>query len=927
MTEESIIVDWENVPGISGSEMNVRMKIIDKELMDVGWVKNNDWLDEVEADGVSTYTGKGYVDYVLFDDSHHPLAVIEAKRVTRDAVEGRKQAKEYAEALNSVYGRMPVVFLHNGYERIIIDRFGERRIHGLYSKEDLLKYFALQKSSIKALSSANIDTGIVDRKCGQRAIRAVLQHFEKGNRMALVVMATGTGKTRMSIGLIKAMSDMGWIKNVLYLADRIVLVSNPLKKMNEFIPDIHSTRLDTAHPDLGARIIVSTLQTMDNAVDVVVDENNLKLLTTGHFDLIIIDEAHRSIYNKYREIFDHFDALVVGMTATPKDDIDRNTFHFFGINGADPQPAFGYELMEGIRDGILVGYRKVETNTRFMREGMNPDDMDDEEREAYLNTVGRFYTNVTPSQMNEHIFNYDTVAKVLNELMEKGLKVDGGSMIGKTIIFARNHRHAEFIKSVFDEEFKSLGDDFCQVIDNKSSRPETLIGEFEDPQSLPQIAISVDMLDTGVDVEEILNLVFFKPVYSKTKFNQMIGRGTRTCKEMIDGKDKEYFLIFDYCGNFEFFHMKPEGLVLSNTGSVQGRIFLLKSEISLLLQNAKYQTEELKDFRKQLADDCQKKISGLNMENYAVKQHLRTVDEFCSRDRWDNLSESDMGIIAQELCPLISRDNANFDAMSFDALILAAQHAWLLERPSKRTFSAIRIKVWALSKHANLPQVAPKITLINSILEDNALEESDVFQLEHIRVELRDLMDLADVDSGPKMTTNFIDEILNSEESPMEEGVSKFTRYRDRLDRYLDEHMDVGCIRKIYENECLTTDDLMELEGILYNEIGTEEECKEEFPGKPIIRLVRESVGLDKEAAWKAIWQFVDQNDLNDDQIYFLTKVVDHVSRNGIMGDMSVLRYEPFNLHGDITMLFEDQMDKWSSIRKAIALINANGGA
>ena len=927
MNEEELIIDWTDVPGIGGSEMDARIKIIDRELEDAGWTKNVDWVDEMEIDGIPNYTGKGYADYVLLDAANRPLAIIEAKRVTRDVAVGREQAKEYARALQAKYNRMPVIFLHNGYERIIIDRFGERRINGLYSYDDLMKYFNLEKSSVRALSAANIDTSIVDRDCGQRAIRAVLQNFEKGNRMSLVVMATGTGKTRMSIGLIKAMTDMGWIKNVLYLADRVVLVKNPLSKMEHFLPNIHSTRLDTVNPDLGARIIVSTLQTMNNAVDTVKDKNGRKLLSTGHFDLIIIDEAHRSIYNKYREIFNHFDGLVVGMTATPKDDIDRNTFHFFGINGEDPQPTFGYELKEGIEDGILVGYKAIIVDTKFMREGMDPEDMDEEEREAYMRTVGRYYRTVSPTDMNNYVFNYDTIAKVLNDLMEKGLKIEAGSKLGKTIIFARNHRHAEAIKQVFDKEYPLLAKmGFCEVIDNKVERPEHLIDKFDEPTSMPQIAISVDMLDTGVDVEEILNLVFFKPVFSKTKFNQMIGRGTRICKGLIDGEDKQYFLIFDYCGNFDFFHQKPEGMVVSDTGSIQGRIFLLKSQISLLLQDTKYQTEELITLRERIADECQSKVAELNRENYAVKQHLRSVDEFSSRDRWDNLNESDITVMEQELCPLLYRDRADFSAMGFDSLIYAAEKAWLMSVPNPRALTAIRLKVGQVSRHGNLPQVAAKIPLIMSVLEEGTLEHSDILQLENIRKELRDLMDLTKDEGGPRFTTNFIDEITSTEIRPMEEGPSKFTRYRERLNRYLKDHQDVECIRKIHENEMLDSDDIAELEKILYEEIGTKEECIAEYPDKPIIRLVRETIGLDKEAAWRTLWQFVDETDLNDDQLYFLKQIVEHVSRNGII-DKTVLTQEPFNAHGDITMLFGDRMDQWSSIKKAISLINTNGGA
>jgi type I restriction enzyme R subunit len=927
MSGENIIVDWENLPGISGSEMKTRMELIDKELKDAGWTKNVDWIDEMELNGIPTYTGKGYADYVLLDPAGRPLAVIEAKKVTRDAAVGREQAREYAEALRNKYGRMPVIFLHNGYKRIIIDRFGERWIHGLYSRDDLMKYFNLERSSAKTLSSAIIDTSIVDRDCGQRAIRAVLRNFESGNRMSLVVMATGTGKTRMSIGLIKAMTDMGWVKNVLYLADRVVLVSNPLRKMEQFLPNIHSTRLDTVNPDLGARIVVSTLPTMSNAIDKLKDENGHSILTAGHFDLVIIDEAHRSIYNKYTAIFNHFDAMVLGMTATPKDDIDRNTFHFFGIDGADPQPTFGYELPEGIADGYLVGYRAIVTDTKFMRDGMNPDEMDDDERAAYLSTVGRSYPVVAPSQMNTYVFNYDTIAKVLNDLMTKGLKIDAGSRVGKTIIFARNHRHAEAIKSVFDKEYPILAKmGFCEVIDNYLERADVMIDKFEDPNSMPQIAISVDMLDTGVDVEEILNLVFFKPVFSKTKFNQMIGRGTRTCEGLIDGKDKEFFLIFDYCGNFDFFHMKPEGLVLKDTGSIQGRIFLLRSHIALILQDVRYQEEGLVNYRKETADYCQARVAELNRGNYAVKQHLRAVDEYTPRPKWDKLSENDLNILAQEICPLLPREESDFDAMGFAALVFAAERSKLWNDPGARSLRAIRLKVEMVSRHGNLPQVAAKIPLIKSVLEEGVLERFDVLQLENLRKELRDLMDLSKGEEGLRFSTNFLDDIIGTEERPMEDAPSKFTRYRDRLDRYLREHADVECIKKIHENEPLDRNDLAELEKILYEDIGTKEECDLEFPGKPIIRLVRESIGLDRDAAWKALWQFIDETDLNDDQIYFLKQIVEHVARNGVI-DKSVLTQEPFNARGDITALFGAHLDQWSSIKKAIALINHNGGA
>ncbi len=296
--------------------------------------------------------------------------------------------------------------------------------------------------------------------------------------------------------------------------------------------------------------------------------------TCGHFDLVICDEAHRSVYNKYRDIFNYFDAPLVGLTATPKDEIDKNTYEIFELeNGV---PTYGYELAQAVKDGYLVDFLSVETKLKFIEQGIVYDELSDEDKQAYEDTFedenGELPERIASSALNEWIFNEDTIRQVLNTLMTHGLTIDYGSKLGKTIIFAKNHTHAEKILAVFNKEYPHLLG-FAKVIDNYMTYAQSAIDEFSDPKKLPQIAISVDMLDTGIDVPEVLNLVFFKKVMSKAKFWQMIGRGTRLCPGLMDGKDKDKFYIFDFCGNFEFFRMN-KGRPTANMIALQGAIFI-----------------------------------------------------------------------------------------------------------------------------------------------------------------------------------------------------------------------------------------------------------------------------------------------------------------------------------------------------------------
>ncbi|MGN1051172.1 MAG: DEAD/DEAH box helicase family protein, partial [Acutalibacteraceae bacterium] len=611
------------------SEYETRKIYIDTLLSDAGWTEGKDWINEYELPGMPNKSELGFADYVLFGDDGRPLAVIEAKRTCKDVSVGRQQAKLYADILEKKFGRRPVIFLSNGFETRITDNiYPERKVATFYSKRDLEKLFNLQTMRT-SLKNVYVDKSIAGRYYQEGAIKAVCDSFDKKNRRkALLVMATGSGKTRTVIALCKVLLDHGWVKNILFLADRNSLVTQAKRSFVNLLPNLSVTNLCEEKDNYNAHCVFSTYQTMINCIDSVKDDKG-KLFTCGHFDLVICDEAHRSIYNKYRDIFNYFDAPLVGLTATPKDEIDKNTYEVFELeNGV---PTYGYELAQAVTDGFLVDFMSVETKLKFIEQGIVYDDLSDEDKEEYEATFardGEYPESIGSSALNEWIFNEDTIKEVLNVLMTNGIKIDYGQKIGKTIIFAKNHRHAEKIFDVFNKEYPHLAG-YAKVIDNKINYAQSAIDEFSDPMKLPQIAISVDMLDTGIDVPEVLNLVFFKKVMSKAKFWQMIGRGTRLCPKLLDGADKNKFYIFDFCGNFEFFRMGGKGKS-ANQIALQGAIFNLKFQMTFKLQDLAYQTDELIAFRKELVDDMVRKVRELNKENFAVRQHLKYVELYAN---------------------------------------------------------------------------------------------------------------------------------------------------------------------------------------------------------------------------------------------------------------------------------------------------------
>lgn len=907
------------------SEYKTRKLYIDAMLVDAGWTEGKDWMNEVEISGMPNKSGEGRADYVLYDDMHRPLAVIEAKRTCVDVSKGRQQAKLYADLLEQTYKRRPVIFLTNGFETHIIDgQYPERKCSVIYSKRDLEKWFNLRtmRTSLKHIT---VNKEIAGRYYQEAAIKAVCNSLdEKNRRKALLVMATGSGKTRTVIALCEILLQAGWVKNILFLADRNSLVTQAKRSFVNLLPNLSCTNLVEEKDNYQAHCVFSTYQTMINCIDTVNDTEG-KLFTCGHFDLVICDEAHRSIYNKYRDIFTYFDAPLVGLTATPKDEVDKNTYEIFELeNGV---PTYGYDLAQAVKDKYLVDYVSVESKLKFMEKGIVYDELSEEEKGVYENTFqnenGELPAVINSAALNSWIFNEDTIKQVLDIVMTNALKIDYGEKIGKTIIFAKNHDHAEKILEVFHKEYPHLLD-YAKVIDNYMTYAQSAIDEFSDPKKLPQIAISVDMLDTGIDVPEVLNLVFFKKVMSKAKFWQMIGRGTRLCPGLIDGEDKKKFYIFDFCGNFDFFRMH-KGKATANVMALQGAIFRLKFEISYKLQDIEYQTDRLRAYRSALVQQMSEKVQELSRDNFAVRQHLKYVDLYSVEENYQVLTYEDTLLVREEVAPLILSDRDEASAVRFDALMYGIELAYLSGKRYSKARGDLQKKVVAIAGVANIPAIQAQADFINKILRTSYIDNAGMDEFEEIREKLRDLVKYIPTEKV-RYVTNFEDDLLSTEWKESELENDELKNYKAKAEYYIRQHQDNIAIAKLKTNQPLTGTDIANLQEILWKEVGTKHDYEKEVGTKPLGEFVREIVGLDMNAAKEAFSEYLTDTNLDSRQIYFVNQIVEYIVHNGMMKDFSVLQDSPFTDQGSIIDIFTD-LTVWNGIRNVIDKINANAVA
>lgn len=910
------------------SEFETRKRYIDVELKLSGWSFNSDIGEEVAVTGMPNNTGDGFVDYVLYGDNGKPLAVIEAKRTSKDPKIGQQQGKLYADCLEKQYGQRPVIFFTNGFETYIWDDYSnypERRIYGFYKKSEIQLLIDRRTSKVP-LDRIKIKDEISNRYYQKEAINAICEELENRKRKMLLVCATGTGKTRTAISLVDVLSNHNWIKNVLFLADRKALVRQAKKNFSKLLPNLALCNLldDKDNPE-EARMIFSTYPTMMNAIDDTKSKDGKRLFTPGHFDLIIVDESHRSIYKKYRAIFDYFDATLVGLTATPKDEIDKNTYTIFDLeNGV---PTYAYEYEKAVEDGYLVDYTTIEVKSKIMEDGIKYDELSEEEKVQYEETFSddeNIGEEIGNTAINEWLFNADTIDLVINKLMNEGLRVEGGEKLGKTIIFAKSSKHAKAIVERFNKLYPSYGSHFAKVVDYNTNYVDSIIDDFSDKDKLPQIAVSVDMLDTGIDIPEILNLVFFKKVRSKTKFWQMIGRGTRLCPDLLGiGQDKEKFLIFDFCNNFEFFRMNPKGFEGSKIETLTEKLYNIKVNIVRELQDLKYSEEEYVSYRKELLEELISGVQVLNEENFLVRMHLNYVHKYNKEEPWQCLGTIAVNEIKEHIAPLITTINDDELAKRFDLVMYTIQLSYLQGTNATRGIRSVIDTAEQLSKLGTIPEVQEKKYVIEKVLTDEFWETADIFQLDSVREALRELIKYIKREIQSIYYTNFEDMIVAEESNGSLYNVNDLKNYRKKVEYYLNEHKDELAIFKLRNNKKLTKQDVETLEDILFNQLGTHSDYEKEFGDTPVTQLVRKIVGLDRAAANEIFSDFLNNENFNSKQIHFVKLIVEYVVKNGFIEDNRILMEDPFRTVGSIIELFENNIEDRTNLIKTINEIKA----
>ncbi|KQB56012.1 MULTISPECIES: DEAD/DEAH box helicase family protein [Acidovorax] len=884
------------------SEAETRDYFIDLLLKEAGWELDQKNF-EIEVSGMPNNAGQGFVDYVLWGDDGLPLALVEAKRTKKDAKVGQQQAKLYADCLEAQYGQRPVIFYSNGYQHWLWDdaRYAPRAVQGFFKKPEL-ELMVQRRASRKKLADAVVNGDIIERYYQTRAVRRIGETFEVDNqRKALVVMATGAGKTRTVIALADVLMRCNWAKRVLFLADRVALVNQAVNAFKTHLPDSSPVNLVTEKYTEG-RVFVSTYPTMMGLIDDAFDGQ--RRFGVGHFDLIIIDEAHRSVYQKYRAIFEYFDALLVGLTATPKDEIDHNTYGLFDLESGVPTDAYG--LDEAVADGYLVPPKAVSVPLKFQREGIKYDDLSEAEQEQWdaleWNEDGTAPDAVDATALNKWLFNTDTVDKVLAHLMTKGQKVAGGDRLGKTIVFAKNNEHAEFIADRFNVNYPHYKGHFARVVTYKTEYAQSLIDDFSAKDKAPHIALSVDMLDTGIDVPEVVNLVFFKVVRSKTKFWQMLGRGTRLCRDLFaPGEDKQFFYLFDYCQNLEFFSQNPDHVDGAGGEALGTRLFKARLQLVAELDHrvaagfvvaeppppfgAPYDDAQL---RSDVAGFLHQQVAAMNMDNFVVRPQRRLVEKYAKPQAWKTLGPDDFAELADGVADLPTEFvDDDEEAKRFDLLVLRTQLAILQALPG---FDGLKEKIQsiasALEEQDAIPAIKAQMVLIQSLVGEEWWEDVTVAMLETARKRLRALVKLIEKGKKKVVYTDFEDELGDETaiELPQVGTGMNLAKFRDKARQFLKAHASHVSLQRLRRNQPLTPTDLTELERMLVQAGGSPEvieQAKAQSHGLGI--FIRSLVGLDSETARQAFSQFVAGTTATASQIEFIDLVVQYLTENGVM--------------------------------------------
>ena len=938
--KEKIATDTKMTSSIDYTEAETRAALIDMDLREAGWtvcdikeaVKPETACIETKLNNIPVSkdfpSGEGFADYVLYDTDCKPLAVIEAKRTCIDVESGAKQAKIYAEALKEKFGIMPVIFYTNGYQIYMVDGVGgpARRVFGYYSLRELHSLIVRRK--LGEIKDTRVNQEISDRYFIQNACTAVCTAYSGFKRKALNVMATGTGKTRFAISLVDILMRNDWVKNVLFLADRTELVDQAKKAFSKYLPNATLCAISEgngAQRDFDANVILSTYPTMLNLLDT--DEKKFGI---GRFDLIIIDECHRSCYNKYQAIFHYFDSLVLGLTATPKDqEGQEDTYSLFGLEVG--HPTFSYDYPTAVEEGFLVDYAAIDKTTARLKNGAKYSELSDAEKREYDEVfVDEEFLPVEEKekQGNEfykNIINIPTIKLVLETLMTEGLRIDNGEKLGKTIIFAVDHNHAKKVVEIFKDMYPEKGDDFCQLIDYSVSKVGAVIDDFKLPTKEPVIAVSVDMLDTGIDVPEILNLVFFKRVYSVIKFWQMIGRGTRVCKdfnvfspskeffgqgkegvtnvELQSYPEKQGFYIFDFCDNFDFFDINPKGKITSGGLNLSQKIFELKLDMVYELQNREHQeNEEHVKFYQKWKDELICLVQNLDKNHINVRYNLKEVDKYSDSKAWDYVTLVMLAEIKKVITPLIDPIAGESSAKVFDVWMFNIELSHIVgDEDYSKPLQKVTTIISQLLEMQTIPEIKTKSELLKTFLTTEFWAEVTVSKLEVVRIEVRDLIKYLDVPQRKVVETNFKDEVIEKDSKHIH---PQFKNYKQRVIDYLVETTDCEAVNKIKNIEPLNEKDIQDLQYILWEELGTQADYDAIAEGAPLGVFVRRIVGMNPEAVTKLLSEYLAKYNFNPAQEEFLHQIVAFVLQNGDIEVKNLIKDDPFKSL-DFTELFD----------------------
>ena len=909
--------------------------------MKAGWNVNDRNMVEYEVEGLkSTGSGKGNVDYILWGDSTFPLAIIEAKKTSYNAKKGEFQALEYAEALEKKFNFFPIRFVTNGFEIFIYENKNSipRRIYGFYRKEELLKIIARRNKKITS-NDISINEKIINRYYQERAVKKAIENYISGNRKSLLVMATGSGKTRVAISVVDCLSKLNMVKRTLFLADRVALVKQALNSFKNSLPDYTFVDLVSEKDKDNAKIVFSTYQTMMTESEKSREDGTNKY-GVGAFDLIIVDEAHRSIYQKYGDLFEYFDSLILGLTATPKNEIDRNTFKVFDMNSKEPTDS--YDLFEAAKDEFLLLPNIREVSLNYPENGIVYSKLSEEEKEKYeslFDEEDNIPEEISGDSLNSWFFNEGTTSKVLTTLMEEGYKIESGDKLGKTIIFAKNDKHAEHIVETFNKLYKNLDGEFCQKITTKVEKAQTLIERFVNPDSLPQIAVSVDMLDTGIDIPQILNLVFYKKVKSKAKFWQMIGRGTRKCKDIYGvGQDKKDFLILDFCRNFSYFEMK-DSFDEDNTKlgkSLSSRIFENKIKMIYKLQNLEYQMDEkYKKLWENLVNEVYTLISGLNEENISVRTKISYVKKYKNIDTIKNLEEKDVDEITKNLSSLpFPIHEKNEIEKKFENLILKTQLKLFDNKKIENEKIEISDIVKGLAKKGNIKEIQKKSEYIMKIIKDeNYLKNIDILELKNLEDIIEPLTIFLD-NNGKHLNYivgDFEDTYISTEVKDINVFASAYINSKEKFQKYLDKNKSLLSIKKLRNNIELDEDDLKELKKVLYSNEEVNLEVLKNENNSEIEKIsslygenesfgifIRSLIGLDREAINKEFSEFLNKEKFNSNQIELINLIIENIVKYGAYSKSEIPKLSNDILGKSIDNIFTDRND----LQKIVDIVN-----